>query len=138
MNVDVRHDREEDPGEARGYVGLFTSDLATEIRNEFVDRTEFNVPVRDATAHVLARFRDLLGDPNDGPVIIVCLAALQLESGELFASIRDAAIGLIESREAQRAWRCDDADLGRNRRAVLDRLAAALRDAPIVSDDQAD
>jgi hypothetical protein len=121
-----------------GYTGLFASDLAQEIRAEFFDRTEFGVPVRDATAHVLARFAKLLDDPNDGPVVIVSLAALQLDCGQLFESIRDAAIELIESREAQRAWKCLDHELGANRRAVLERLAAALRGAQVVAEDQDD
>lgn len=115
------------------FAELFTSDLAAEVRGEFFDRSEFGVPVRDATAHVLTRFGKLLGDPNDGPVLIVCLAALQLDSRQLFESIRDAAVELIESREAQRAWKCLDHQLGQDRRAVLERLATALREAQVIS-----
>ena len=74
------------------FAELFTSDLAAEVRGEFFDRTGFGLPVRDATADVARPVRQSVDDrPNDGPVVIVCLAALQFEAGELFESFRDAA-----------------------------------------------
>lgn len=123
---------------ASAFAELFTSDLAAEVRGEFDERLGFGLSSKDATVHVVARFGSLMTDPNDGPVVIVCLAALQFESSGLFASFRDAAIELIESREAQRAWKCFDHESGQQRRAVLDRLAAALREAPIVETDSED
>jgi hypothetical protein len=120
------------------FAELFSSDLAAEIRGEFDERIGFGLSSKDATVHVVARFGSVMTDPNDGPVVIVCLAALQFEAGGLFQSFRDAAIELIDTREAQRAWKCFDHEAGMQRRAVLDRLATALRDAPVVADDQAE
>lgn len=120
---------------ASAFAELFTSDLAAEVRGEFDERVGFGLSSKDATVHVVARFGNLMTDPNDGPVVIVCLAALQFEAGALFQSFRDAAIELIETREAQRAWKCFDHEAGQQRRSVLDRLATALRDAPIIADD---
>ncbi|MBC8105832.1 MAG: hypothetical protein H7Z14_04525 [Anaerolineae bacterium] len=116
------------------FAELFTSDLAAEVRGEFEERVGFGLSSKDATVHVVARFGSLLSDPNDGPVVIVCLAALQFEAGGLFQSFRDAAIELIDTREAQRAWKCFDHEAGQQRRAVLDRLATALRGANVISD----
>jgi hypothetical protein len=120
------------------FAELFSSDLAAEIRGEFDERIGFGLSSKDATVHVVARFGSVMTDPNDGPVVIVCLAALQFEAGGLFQSFRDAAIELIDTREAQRARKCFDHEAGMQRRAVLDRLATALRDAPVVADDQAE
>jgi len=120
------------------FAELFTSDLAADVRGEFDERIGFGLSSQDATVHVVARFGSLMTDANDGPVVIVCLAALQFEAGGLFQSFKDAAIELIESREAQRAWKCFDHEAGQQRRAVLDRLAAALREAPVIAEDQPD
>ena len=123
---------------ASAFAELFTSDLAAEVRGEFDERIGFGLSSQHATVHAVARFGSLLTDPNDGPVVIVCLAALQFEAGGLSQSFRDAAIELIETREAQRAWKCFDHEAGQQRRAVLDRLATALRDAPVVEPESTD
>jgi hypothetical protein len=120
------------------FAELFTSDLAADVRSEFEERIGFGLSSQDATVHVVARFGNLMTDPNDGPVVIVCLAALQFEADGLFQSFKDAAIELIDTREAQRAWKCFNHEAGQQRRAVLDRLATALRDAPVITDDQVD
>lgn len=117
------------------YALIFTSDLALEVRSEFVDRTSVGLSVRDASIHVLGKFADLLRDPNDGPVIIIALAALQLDHGTLMTSVQGAAIELIESREAERAWRSSDSETMQERRQLLSRLAETLRTAPTVDDD---
>ncbi|CAN5522462.1 hypothetical protein BH09PLA1_BH09PLA1_11700 [soil metagenome] len=120
------------------FAELFSSDLAAEIRGEFEERVGFGLSSKDATVHVVARFGRVMTDPNDGPVVIVCLAALQFEAGGLFQSFRDAALDLIDTREAQRAWKCFDHEAGQQRRAVLDRLATALRDAAVIAENDVD
>ena len=72
-------------------------------------------------------FRNLLADPDDGPVVFLAIAAVQLREHHLLDPIRDAALSLIDSGDAQRAWRPVTADVARDRRAFLAQLAALLR-----------
>lgn len=74
---------------------LFASDLAQDVRAEFSERRGYGLSVADATGATVAAFRHLLGRPDEGPVVIVALAALQLRDGALDATFREAAIDLL-------------------------------------------
>src|SRR4051794_22698840 len=104
------------------YTALFASDLAGDVRAEFFDSVKFGFPTADATQAVLSKYRDLLNDPLEGPVVIVCLAALQMEAGELHAQMRDAALSLIDDRDTLRAWSGGDSI----RKQELKKLFAAF------------
>jgi hypothetical protein len=75
-------------------------------------------------------FGGLLADPNEGPVVFLALASLQLRRGQVLGPMRDAAIALIDSGDANRAWRQTDAVLNVARKAALRQLAEALQTAP--------
>ncbi len=116
---------------------LFASDLAIDVRSEFFEHVGHGLSASTATAHVFDRFRALLTDEDDGPVLIVCVAAMQMSHGQLDATMRDAAIDLIESGEASRAWHAAET-LGvsqQDRNALLHELADALRASTLVDDD---
>ena len=78
------------------YDALFAGDLAAEIRGEFDERVAFGLPVADASAAVVEQFGGLLRDPEDGPVVLIALAALQLLDRGLQPAVRDAALELLE------------------------------------------
>ena len=103
-----------------------------EVRSEFAEQLSFGATIPDATRHVLTRFSDLLRDPNDGPVVIVCLAALHLRhaDGAVAPVVRDAAIQLIDIGDAERAWRSDDFQARGKRRELLGALREVLSRAP--------
>ena len=115
---------------------LLSSDLAQEVRAEFEGRVSVGVPVTMATAHAFSRFRTALTDPDDGPVVILALAALQWREGFVQAVIRDAAIDLIDSGEATAAYRSPDASARRGRRDLLDAFANVLRETAVQADDE--
>ena len=119
---------------------LLSSDLALEVRAEFDGRMSVGLPVEAATAHAFNRFRTALADPDDGPVVILALAALQWREGRLQAVIRDAAVDLIDSGEATAAHRSADAAARRAREQLLDAFAGELRATAIQPDasDEAD
>ena len=106
---------------------LLSSDLAQEVRAEFEGRLSVGLPVATATAHAFGRFRTALADPDDGPVVILALAALQWREGHVQAVIRDAAVDLIDSGEASAAHRSPDATARRARAELLDAFADVLR-----------
>jgi len=107
-------------------LSLLTSDLALEIRAEFMEHVRFGATPADATSQVLSRFGRLLASPDDGPVIILSLAALQLREGQLSATFRDAAIDLIDSGEALAAYRLSEATARQARDDLLAEFADAL------------
>ncbi len=111
---------------------FLASDLAAEVANVYLERTAVGVGPGEATAAVIQAFRDLLGDPDEGPVIFLALASAQLRQGRTVKPVRDAALSLIDSGDAQRAWRQPDAGIAVQRRAALAALAERLRQADLV------
>jgi hypothetical protein len=106
---------------------FLASDLAHEVANVYGERANVGVEPGYATQAVFETFRDLLGDPNEGPVIFLALACLQLRRRDVLPPVRDAALALIESGDADRAWRQPDATLHRQRKVALAALADLLR-----------
>lgn len=74
---------------------LFASDLAQDVRGEFNARRDEGMAVADATSAVVVMFRHLLARPEEGPIVIVAIAALQLRDGALSATFRNSAIELL-------------------------------------------
>jgi hypothetical protein len=114
---------------------LLSSDLAQEVRAEFEGRMSVGLPVPAATAHAFGRFRTALADPDDGPVVILALAALQWREGYVQAVIRDAAVDLIESGEATAAYRSADSSARRAREELLESFAEVLRGTAVQADE---
>ena len=106
---------------------FLASDLAMEVRGVYDERLTAGEGAGPATAAAFESFRSLLTDPDDGPVIFLALAAIQLREKDLLDPIRDAALSLIDSGDAQRAYRPNDANINRDRRTALAQLAELLR-----------
>lgn len=105
---------------------FYASDLAAEVRREYAMRVDHGIGVDDATRDVLAIFSEMLGDPQEGPVIFLAMAAAQLQDGRVMPFVRDAAVDLINTGEARRAYASNDPSVQKQRKALLERLAAAL------------
>ncbi len=114
---------------------LLSSDLAQEVRAEFEGRMAVGLPVPTATAHAFARFRTALADADDGPVVILALAALQWREGYVQAVIRDAAVDLIDSGEAMAAYRSADGAVRRERAQLLEAFAELLRETAVQAEE---
>jgi hypothetical protein len=67
--------------------------------------------------------RDMMEDEEDGPVVILALAAAQWEAGRLDARIKKGALKIIEKGID---FRWQDSDRQEERRVVLKELAAKL------------
>jgi hypothetical protein len=105
---------------------LLKSDLAVEVGAEFSGRLSVGLDVPAATAHVFGRFRSALSSPQEGPVVLIALAALQLREGHLQEVIRDAAVDLIDSGEALNAYRSDDSNQRKLARDMLGEFLVLL------------
>ena len=110
---------------------FLASDLAQEVQNVYFERAGVGVGAGPATQAVFETFRDLLGDPNEGPVIFLALACLQLRRRDVLPPVRDAALALIESGDADRAWRQSDSFVNQQRKAALRALASRLENAAL-------
>jgi hypothetical protein len=105
---------------------FLASDLAAEVRSVYYEHAGVGTGAGPATAAVFDTFRELLADSNEGPVVLLALAALQVRDGLVLEPIRDAALALIESGDANRAWRPLDAVMIRQRKEALTRFAELL------------
>ncbi|HEY0008047.1 MAG TPA: hypothetical protein VGB55_04935 [Tepidisphaeraceae bacterium] len=110
---------------------FLVSDLAQEVRSLLLEHSPHGADIGPATAVVFETFGELLRDPNDGPVIFLAVAAWQLQNQQLLEPIRDAALALIDSGDAQRAYRQTDATIDLQKKTALTKLAAALREATV-------
>ncbi len=108
---------------------LLASDLAIEIDAEFTGRIKMGWDVPAATGHVFGKFRSALGSPQDGPVVLIALAALQIREGYLQAVIREAALDLIDSGEAINAYRSADFGQRKQAAAMLEQFSTLLRES---------
>jgi hypothetical protein len=134
-------DKDKDPpqiseAEAREELlsGLLASDLAMEIGAEFDGRRAVGFDVPAATGHVLGKFRSALSDPQDGPVVLIALAALQMRAGWVQAVIRDAAVDLIDSGEAAAAYKSTDFSHRKSVGMMLEQFAELLGETQIMDD----
>ena len=115
------------PGSASDddYLLLLTSDLAQQVRQSFEEMLEFGASVTAATQETVHRFSGALDHDQEGPVVILALAVLQVRHREVHASIRDAALELLRSGQAQRLIASDPA-ARRHVREILSGLRELL------------
>jgi hypothetical protein len=109
--------------------GILSDDTAQDVRDEWREAVLEGLSPEDATARLVKRFDDYLGeDENTEKLFWVALAAAQFETGRLLAEVRDRAIAIIERGGDVARWREDGDDvLARQRERVLERLAEKLR-----------
>ncbi len=117
---------------------LFASDLARDVRSEYDQTRGYGLGVAEATSAVLASFGALLNRPDEGPVIIIVLAALQLRDHALHASFREAALGLLHAGHGFASHPGEPSTTRHQRDALRLALIAALETAPVVTDGPGD
>lgn len=106
---------------------IFDDDVTSDIRALFEDELNVRASVAHATAEVLRESKGALDDPDDGPIIWLALAALQLGRGELHANVRDHALAVIDSGEDLKRWEAEgNAEDIAGRTRVLEELRARL------------
>lgn len=106
---------------------IFDNDEANDIRALFENELGTGASVAHATAMVLSEAKDVLNDPESGPIVWLALAALQLGRGELQANVRDHALAVIDGGADLKRWEAEakPEDLA-GRKRVLDGLRERL------------
>ena len=104
---------------------LLASDLAQAVVGDYGDVAAHGDPAA-ATAEVFRRYRDLLGDPDEGPTVLLALAAAQAQRRQVLPAVRDAALELLDDPATARGRPGEDRAVSRGRREVLDELRRRL------------
>ncbi len=111
-----------------GY-GIYDDDLALDVRGDFKDGLEEGLSVSAATHRVLEERSDNLEDPDDGPVIWLVLAALQMEQGALQPEVKERALAVVDQGMGLGRWEEAGPEPLAERKRVLEELARRLRSA---------
>ena len=115
---------------------LFASDLAREVRSEFNARRDEGMTVRDATSTIVASHGHVLSRPEEGPVVIIALAVLQLLEHSPTTTFRDAALDLLREGHGFLTRPGENATFRRDRERLRERLIEMLQSPTNVPDEQ--
>jgi hypothetical protein len=126
----------ESPTELREkvFAGLLASDLAVEIQAEFNGRLGVGLDVPAATGYVLGKFHSALTSPQEGPVVLIALAALQMRERYLQAVMQTVGLDLIESGEALAAYKPLDFSQRKSVAVMLEQFREMLEKAKVQVD----
>jgi hypothetical protein len=105
--------------------GLFSDDLAMDVRSEFRELVEDGVDDADATRRVTEAHAESITDPDEGPTFWLALAFTQSKLGRLDPMVRDRALVIIERGEGLHLWE-DDPKLLAKRKETLEKVKAQL------------
>ncbi len=78
-------------------IGLFSDDLACDVRDEFTALIGEGLSAGEATAALVENYRTAIGDPDEGPVFWLALALTQWKIGRLQDEVRDRALSIIRA-----------------------------------------
>lgn len=84
--------------------GVFASDTAQDVREEWVGFFRDTQSAKKATDRVLRSCRSELKDSDDGPIVWLVLAALQMKYGCLEARVKKAALDVIDGGKGLDLW----------------------------------
>ena len=104
--------------------GIFSNDLASDVRGEYRELLEDGVPDAEATQEVLRRFAHAGTDPDNRVCFWTGLAATQMQLGRLEPSVRDSTIAAIDAGGDLHMWEEDPQR--RKRATALAKLRAQL------------
>jgi hypothetical protein len=103
---------------------ILDDDLAMDIQAEFEQALEDGLSVKKATKQIIKAFQDVLEDEDEGPIVYLALAALQLERNELQPEIRKTALEIIETGQGLARWEEAGEDVLAERKKVLEEMKA--------------
>jgi hypothetical protein len=104
--------------------GLFSDDLACDIRGYYRELLEDGVEDSDATRQTLEEYKEYLEEPEG--VALIAFAVTQSKLGRLEPDIRDRALAVIDAGADLAVWEDENPKLLPKRRAVLEKARAQL------------
>jgi hypothetical protein len=115
---------------------LFASDLAKDVRGEFNARRDEGLSVNDATAAIVGHFQHLLSREEEGPIVIIAVAVLQLLERAPTSTFRDAALDLLREGHGFSRRAGENLSFRRDRERLREQLIELLEAPTSVPDEQ--
>jgi hypothetical protein len=75
--------------------GIFDDDLAVDVKDAWEDEINMGRSPADAARAVAEAFSEIAEDPDEGPILFISLATLQLEARAVENGIRTVALASI-------------------------------------------
>ncbi|MBA2276576.1 MAG: MarR family transcriptional regulator [Chloroflexia bacterium] len=110
---------------------IFDDDVAMDARGTFDDALVEGLSVPAATQRVREEYAEILDDPDEGPVVRLALAGLQLEQGALQPGAQREALAVIDQGQGLDRWEEAGEESLAERKQVLEAFKARLRSAPV-------
>jgi len=110
--------------------GLFSDDLALDVRGTWEDHLNETGDGADATRRTVESFASSAEDPDERATFWIALAMTQWKWGRLEEHVRARAVALIDSGDGLRGWQDADPRLLPKRRAALAKARATLASPP--------
>ena len=109
--------------------GIFSDDLAADVREDFRDLISEGLTAEEATERLKGDYDGEL-DPDELPVFLLALAATQWKTGHVVPAIIEEARAALESGAGMERWEDTSPSDRKSRRRALDKLAQQLRTPP--------
>lgn len=109
--------------------GLYSDDIACEVRDDYKDILGNGIFEPEATKHLIKQWRSELLDPDVAPVFWLTLADVQWNLGRLQEQVKKEALTIIENGSDLIRWH-HDKKLERKRKEILAKLREKLAALP--------
>ena len=104
--------------------GLFSDDVACDVRDHYRELLEDGVEDREATRLTVEAFREYFEE--SGGIALIAFAVTQSKVGRLDLDIRDRALAVLDRGADLEMWERDNPKLVPKRRAMLEKARAQL------------
>jgi hypothetical protein len=108
--------------------GIFEDDLALDIKLDFEAYLDENKSMKEIINCLLDDYEEEINDPDEGPIVYIVLAALQLEhnKGKVYESIKKKTLEIIEQKRGLLNWQLLGEEVYFDRIDVLTQLKQKL------------
>ena len=106
---------------------IFDDDVALDVRASAEAAMDEGLTMDEVTNRVMLEYGDYLEDSDDGTVVWLALAAVQLEHGAVEPEVRSRALAVIESGAGLDRWEEEGDEVLGERQRVLSALTAQLQ-----------
>lgn len=106
--------------------GIFDDEVALAIKDEFENDLKAGLSINIATARILQAYSDMLDDEDEGPIVYLSLAVLQIEHESLHQEIKVKALEIIETGQGLTRWEEAGGKALANRKQTLANLKFKL------------
>lgn len=105
---------------------VFDDDISMDIKAEFDNAIAEGMSLKQATKQILVSFSDVLNDEEEGPLVYIVLAALQIRQGTVIRKIKQEALKIISAGQGLERWEEAGEELFNKRKCVLNDLKSML------------